>query len=93
MRLELNLSSGPVFQKKNKAAKLGSGLNMGVLTPPDSLPRVSLYDSLYGAQNAALLKSNSKGKKLTAGKFSAYLAFGTMALSVVSFIAFLKGKK
>ena len=81
------------FQKKNKASKTSSDLNMGVLTPPDNLPHVSLYDSLYGTQNKTPIKSNTGGKKVTAGKLSAYLAFGTMGLSLVSLIAFLKGKK
>jgi len=77
----------PVFQKKDKPSN--NGLNIGVVAPPDKLPGASLYASTYGMKQTPYKVSES-GQRLNAGKLSAIFAFGTMALSLLSILPFIR---
>ena len=80
------------FGKKDNA-KNDNQLNFGVVVPPDKLPNSNLYEDLFASQKAstkAQKKVVAGGKKMTAGRLSAHLAFASMILGALAFLPFIR---
>ena len=96
MKCGLNNSlSSAYFGKKPENNPMKNGqLNFGVVTPPDKLPNGSPFHAFNQAPKEAP-KAPKKietggGKTFTAGKISAICAFGTMILSAVALLPFIR---
>ena len=75
------------FMKKQKK----DNSNAGVIVPPDKLPTANVYDIIQKTEKQKPEAVKSKGgRKLTAGRLSAILAFWAMALSLVSLLPFIR---
>ena len=90
---QVNLISSNYFGKKQDKAQNNNQLNFGVVTPPDALPNANIYNDLFSPQKTSKKIKNKTvtgGSKLTAGRFSAHLAFASMFLAAISFLPFIR---
>lgn len=78
------------FGKKNTPEQIDAPLNIGVVSPPNTLPNASLYNMTRDEINTLPYKKLTGGKKFDAGKLSAVLAFSSIALAAISFLPFIR---
>jgi len=78
------------FCKKDNTAN-NNKLNIGVVTPPNTLPNYSLYETVKATEKQNPKKTKiGGGSKLNAGMLSAICAFGAMFLAAISFLPFVR---
>lgn len=87
--LNNSIQALPFCKKENK--KNNDKLNIGVVAPPNNLPKYSLYETMQKEKIQPQKPHKVKGgSKMTAGKLSALCAFGSMVFSAFALLRFKK---